>query len=435
MRTQRDNLKYKFLSLILFLVFSTSQSRALAETFRWHMNSFGASNPYREYFAHYQFTSMLLGQFIYGRNLPVSDDDLERLMRPLFEFNSDLLSSDSIHKNQYFISSSEMLLKISPQDGHLSDCNRNLFSQANKKIEMLLVEMNRRNKLIPLTKSIRENFGPAWLQEISRSELEKKSPDDRASKYRIQGGYDCRDSKIYYEPFQRPYDAASTVLHELDHLFRDKFSTSNDLVVDESLAYALGALSQIDIVQRFQVGTVRKTTLNASRFALNLMMPPFLVIDAVEKIRARKVKGMHSEVDAKMFDRSSAGLMQKLYKNKNGDLCRALKEGFATNGDQGNLAVALLNLVSRFLKKPLSGQSMNVNLSQHMKLFEWLLNTPPAGTREFEIAVMDVIKSLDSKSIQCQARTSSEDVVRPGADGVKTEDTIIRACTQLEHRP
>ena len=84
---------------------------------------------------------------------------------------------------------------------------------------------------------------------------------------RVRGAYDCADSIIYLDPKLSPVNLAATLLHEMDHLFRDKFldvellrsefnlnsngsavdGWSSFLLMDEALAIVQSTFQQRDL--------------------------------------------------------------------------------------------------------------------------------------------------------------------------------------------
>lgn len=91
-------------------------------------------------------------------------------------------------------------------------------------------------KLVVLTPKRREEMGGIWNLKSD------------GNLFKVQGAYNCSDSKIYIDVFQPLYNLGASMFHEEDHFFRDKFSqevTKNldakvSLLLDETLA-AVGA--------------------------------------------------------------------------------------------------------------------------------------------------------------------------------------------------
>jgi len=70
----------------------------------------------------------------------------------------------------------------------------------------------------------------------------------------IFGAYDCTQTKIYIDYSKRPFDLGASILHEISHLFRDKFVTEipiahsiqSWLLLDETLASVTAGAVQWD---------------------------------------------------------------------------------------------------------------------------------------------------------------------------------------------
>ena len=119
---------------------------------------------------------------------------------------------------------------------------------------LLLAFLYNHGYLEILTPGKRCNAGGLWNR--------KKEPENETldSDFIMYGAYICQNSVISIDPFQAPFDLAASLLHELDHLFRDKYSelyqSGNseddslkksffDLGLDEYLASTVGATFQI----------------------------------------------------------------------------------------------------------------------------------------------------------------------------------------------
>ncbi|OFZ19126.1 MAG: hypothetical protein A2X94_10290 [Bdellovibrionales bacterium GWB1_55_8] len=92
------------------------------------------------------------------------------------------------------------------------------------------------NLLEPVTAEMRAELGGLWLKDIL-------------------GAYDCSETRIFFEPFQTPVNLGVTLIHELDHLLRDKlFNLSrtmlrmrDSILLDESLASLHGAYAGLRV--------------------------------------------------------------------------------------------------------------------------------------------------------------------------------------------
>ncbi len=95
-------------------------------------------------------------------------------------------------------------------------------------------------KIQLLTPSLRAEMGGAWADK------------NKKNKYKILGAYACSNSKIFIDPYLPPYDVGATFIHELSHLFLDKyvpsipkdFSPSEWIAADEVIASMHSAFVQ-----------------------------------------------------------------------------------------------------------------------------------------------------------------------------------------------
>lgn len=87
----------------------------------------------------------------------------------------------------------------------------------------------------PLDAETRKSFGGIY---------EEKTDIDGASRSRVMGLYGCKDSAIWIDPDLRPLDFGAVMVHEIVHLYRDKFGNSDDEVVDELLSSLEGSWAQ-----------------------------------------------------------------------------------------------------------------------------------------------------------------------------------------------
>lgn len=107
---------------------------------------------------------------------------------------------------------------------------------------LLLSYLLRNGRLYAVKKSDRARWGGAW----------KISSKAQANRSLIMGAYDCEEGKIYFDPYLPPGDLAASIIHELNHLLRDKILRSDGLdlrtsiVADEALSAMAAALYQIN---------------------------------------------------------------------------------------------------------------------------------------------------------------------------------------------
>ncbi len=102
-------------------------------------------------------------------------------------------------------------------------------------------ELYYQERLIPFTQALRDQWGGVW----------KDHPD------KILGAYQCVESKVYFDSTLPPYNLASVLAHEFEHVVRDKFSYDdahvNDfvrnpeltLLLDETLSTIQAGYSQL----------------------------------------------------------------------------------------------------------------------------------------------------------------------------------------------
>ncbi|MBC7693602.1 MAG: hypothetical protein H7222_17690, partial [Methylotenera sp.] len=115
-------------------------------------------------------------------------------------------------------------------------------------VKTLLLIMSSRGRLVPLTPSLRESFGPGW--ESTSVHPSTYSPS-------ILGAYDCLNGTIWYDPYLPPVNLGSVLAHEVDHLLRDKItfeeswdsrlldaSADEIMILDEVMANMMSSLSQ-----------------------------------------------------------------------------------------------------------------------------------------------------------------------------------------------
>jgi len=106
---------------------------------------------------------------------------------------------------------------------------------------VILAYLAREGKLKALSQRHRSSLGGLWQQKTSKDE-----------RYLLLGAHDCWTSTIYYDPYMSPKDAGASLVHELTHLLRDKFTSPSDLglgikqyiLTDEALATMQAALNQ-----------------------------------------------------------------------------------------------------------------------------------------------------------------------------------------------
>lgn len=108
----------------------------------------------------------------------------------------------------------------------------------------MLTSLRDNGKLNPIGQAERSKLGENWS---------KKSENDK-DRYEILGGYDCSSSAIVYDITLPPLDMAAILVHELNHLVRDKFGehtpeTEEEVFIevfsDEFMASTLAGFSQL----------------------------------------------------------------------------------------------------------------------------------------------------------------------------------------------
>jgi len=126
----------------------------------------------------------------------------------------------------------------------------------------------RKNKLIFLTPENRRKLGGKWNELTPEGE------------YTSVGAYDCMTSIVYVDPTLRPLDFSITLIHELDHVYRDKFMDGFDY--PKGTAGNWEAINFIDEVEAILTGAQKwagmKTQItvkhavfgNKAQFAFNL---------------------------------------------------------------------------------------------------------------------------------------------------------------------
>jgi len=122
------------------------------------------------------------------------------------------------------------------------DYSREMEAQRYKRsLGFLASALHNQRKIRWLTVENRKKLGPSWLEK-------------KEGRFKVLGAYDCEKMVIYIDPNLRPFDVAAVLVHELDHLFRDKFlvgtgglSLKNFLLVDETLAAVQAGYIQRDV--------------------------------------------------------------------------------------------------------------------------------------------------------------------------------------------
>jgi hypothetical protein len=77
--------------------------------------------------------------------------------------------------------------------------------------------LHNRGLLETIDPADRPRWGPEWSE---------RSADGLT--YRLLGGYECMSSRIHVDPTLRPFNLGASLIHEMDHLFRDKASPAYD---------------------------------------------------------------------------------------------------------------------------------------------------------------------------------------------------------------
>jgi hypothetical protein len=99
------------------------------------------------------------------------------------------------------------------------------------------------------------------LEAVRFARFSALAPEKNSLSSSVLGAYDCSQGSIYLDPFQAPFNLGASFLHEMSHLFRDKFDARSpigakdlrySLVNDEAVAALHAGFAQRNLTRNYE---------------------------------------------------------------------------------------------------------------------------------------------------------------------------------------
>ncbi len=302
----------------------------------------------------------------------------------------------------------------------------------------------RDGKIKFITPEVRGQTRGLWQKRNSNGEHE------------ILGGYDCQTSTIFIDPTLAPFNLGATLVHELDHLFRDKYfdfsaqglNAKTYLLMDELIASShagflqksLHFLSGYEIANDFIATKIPGATMAKD---MDLFQPQGNL-----EVIWQNLADQRNEKNTLDFNSFVQKTLQqdRFGQNEIGEILKRVESAYFP-GDQDSVSLsALLKKISNLNISPFSRWLRGKSLSHGFDLGDDLKSRKDSGPRQLGAFALELVRDLRSRlsnsSASCQilhqkdfastqlkfyigAQLSPPNVLTPGSQGVMPSHGVM----------